>query len=615
MIALALYVSTLAPGVLGGDAGELQFAPAILSLPHPSGYPVQVLLDRLWLALFPFGAVAWRINLLSALVSAGTVAVVTGTVTHSTSSHLAGIGAGLALAVAPVFWSQAVLGDKYALNGLLTALLLAAALHFHRHRGRSSWLWLALAAGFAVAHHRSLWLFAPLIAVWILLHGRRLLLRPANWLWGLLAFALPLLTYLYVPWAASRALPPGNGMQMDWAHFWRFVLSEGSAGQVRVGPDAAGLLLYLGRLTESYPLPWLILLGIALVFFLLRPQRRAWLLFLVAAFVVSAYLSAVYENYDLPRRYVYFVPSYVCLALLIGELLGRTIQLPRPSKLGKLPAVALLGLALIPLISLPARWSLLRAEQAHEQTLDIWRQTLKAGGRGDRMAAALSLVADNALIVADWEQATPLWYAQTVDGVCPACVIDFPLHELIDSAGRATDEGRPLYVARTVNAAATWSHPRAVGALVELGAAPQTTLPAGMTPLDLRFDNRLALAGYLLPLDRPAYAAGRVVPITLVWRRTGDDPLPDYAMSLRLEGPNGEVWKADNPAPVLGMHPFSAFDAGEVVTDYVEIPIAADAIPGEYVLWVVLYVMDEGGFRNAEVTGAERAEILRFRIE
>lgn len=34
-----VYTRTLCPGVLGGDAGELQFVPAILSLPHPTGTP------------------------------------------------------------------------------------------------------------------------------------------------------------------------------------------------------------------------------------------------------------------------------------------------------------------------------------------------------------------------------------------------------------------------------------------------------------------------------------------------------------------------------------------------------------------------------------------------
>jgi len=35
-IVFGLYLTTLAPGVLGGDAGELQFVPSVLGIAHPS---------------------------------------------------------------------------------------------------------------------------------------------------------------------------------------------------------------------------------------------------------------------------------------------------------------------------------------------------------------------------------------------------------------------------------------------------------------------------------------------------------------------------------------------------------------------------------------------------
>jgi hypothetical protein len=616
-----LYISTLAPGLLGGDAGELQFAPAILALPHPSGYPVQVLLDWLWIQLFPVGDIAWRINVLSALVAAFGVTVVGWTLHRSTGSRIAALLAGMALATAPVYWSQAVLADKYALNGLLTALLLAAAWGFYHRADRRSILWLAFVSGLAFAHHRSLWLFAPVVGVWVLVRGWSILRRPSTLIGGLFAFALPLLVYLYVPWAADRPLPPAFGMEMDWPRFWRFVLSDGSAGQVRFGVDWAGLQLYSDRLLESFPWPWLLLVIVGLILRMGQRGRRGWLLFLLAAFGSAAYLSAVYENYDLLRRYVYFVPSYVALALLIGEswqgIFSTISTLSWCGWQRPLWWIALL-LAFAPLIALPARWQNFRAEQIHEQPLDIWRQTLKSGGQADRLAAGLALVEPNALIAADWEQATPLWYAQQVEGRCPGCLIRYPLHELVDFAGQAAAEDRPLYVARTVNDATLWSYPRAVGPLVLLAAQPEDRLPADLDARSFTFDGQLDLAGIVWPLGDPVFEPGRVLPLSLIWqRRVDSDPLPAYAISLRLDGPVGEVWKSDSPAPVLGMTPFSSFAPGAVVADYYEIPIPADAAPGEYTLWLILYTVADGLFRNAPVTAAgtlldEQAEILRF---
>ena len=61
VLALAAYLLTLSRGVLGGDAGELQFVPPILGLTHPTGYPLQVLMHYAW-SLVPIGSVAKSIS-------------------------------------------------------------------------------------------------------------------------------------------------------------------------------------------------------------------------------------------------------------------------------------------------------------------------------------------------------------------------------------------------------------------------------------------------------------------------------------------------------------------------------------------------------------------------
>jgi hypothetical protein len=64
------YVLTLAPTVTLWDAGEFITAAHSLGIPHPPGTPLFVLLGHAWGDLVPFGEYAWRLNLLSAVVSA-----------------------------------------------------------------------------------------------------------------------------------------------------------------------------------------------------------------------------------------------------------------------------------------------------------------------------------------------------------------------------------------------------------------------------------------------------------------------------------------------------------------------------------------------------------------
>ena len=50
--------ATAAPTVLPGDSGEFQFAAPLLGLAHPTGYPLYLILGKLWTVLVPWGDVA-----------------------------------------------------------------------------------------------------------------------------------------------------------------------------------------------------------------------------------------------------------------------------------------------------------------------------------------------------------------------------------------------------------------------------------------------------------------------------------------------------------------------------------------------------------------------------
>ena len=101
LIALCLYWLTLAPGLIGlVDTPKFQFVGGILGVPHPPGYPLYVLLSHGFSHL-PFGSLAYRINLMSAVFGALTVALVFLCGRRAGAGRLSsGIGAfGLACAV------------------------------------------------------------------------------------------------------------------------------------------------------------------------------------------------------------------------------------------------------------------------------------------------------------------------------------------------------------------------------------------------------------------------------------------------------------------------------------------------------------------------------------
>src|SRR5690242_19744659 len=70
----ALYVRTLAPSLLLGDSAEFQILSSTLGIAHPPGYPIYLLIGKLFTWL-PVGSVAYRVNLLSASAAAIAVAL------------------------------------------------------------------------------------------------------------------------------------------------------------------------------------------------------------------------------------------------------------------------------------------------------------------------------------------------------------------------------------------------------------------------------------------------------------------------------------------------------------------------------------------------------------
>ena len=132
--ALSVYLLTLAPDITwahaGNDGGDLITAAVTLGVPHPSGYPTYTLLGKL-VSLLPFGTVAWRFNLFSALCMAlaatiASAALIEKKKTLSNADAAILVATGLTFAFMPGVWKQAVITEVYGLNLLLLAILLFA---------------------------------------------------------------------------------------------------------------------------------------------------------------------------------------------------------------------------------------------------------------------------------------------------------------------------------------------------------------------------------------------------------------------------------------------------------------------------------------------------------
>ncbi len=298
----------------------------ILGIPHPSGYPLYVLLGKLWTILVPIGSIALRMSLFSAFAAA-----LTGTGVFLVGRQLelkrsAAICAAILLALSPSFWSQANIQRVYSLNALLMVAALIPAILWWQKRG-DHWLVLAVfVSALGACNHTYMGIFTIALAIWSVVVDRSLWRRPRTWLACIAAGLLGLLPYLYQP-LRSRSNP-----RLDWGNpetldSWLAVVTRREAWN-RAWLEVPGDILiiasdYLGRIGVEFL--W-VGAGLALLG-LVAARARSWPLLLLGLAMLGNFVAmAVHgSRSDLFFWHRYYIPSYVVVALLAGlgvQILG-----------------------------------------------------------------------------------------------------------------------------------------------------------------------------------------------------------------------------------------------------------------------------------------------------
>lgn len=634
MLPLMAYLRTLAPAEVGGDAGEFQLVPAILGIPHYTGYPLYTLLGHFWIALDPFGTPALKMNALSAVCGALACALVYLGVRGTGGGRLAGLAGAVALAVAPLDWRWSTIAGVRAAAAAFTALVLLLAFRWGtaaRHQMaeepptvplagvgallRRRWLWLCFGLGLALAHHRSSAFFLPSLAVYVLVIAPRFLRHWRLMVAGALVFALPLLFYLYLPIRSALGSAYDQFHPTTWANFVELVFApQLSRSLLSIAPadyPARAQLLGQALHYQLGPFTWFAALGV-IVGLRSRPAE------LLVGSVFGLLVCAQVVDWNIPGglNVVYLIPVLVvCAYLVAAGVQGLIVLLADVAQrfiVGWTRVrVAIVLAMLLAAVGLQGRQTYQIQAMAAQLPLDVYHQDLTAGWRGHRLAmAALPYLEPHSVIAADWEQATIFWYQKLVAKTLPDMSIDFGAGSLADLSPAILAQrypGQPLYLARSVPWAAG-HHPSAAGPLISLRDAPRLAPPPGITPAATALEGGFVLAGYqrfdeqgrrvtLLSSTSP------VLPIMLVWQAE-QRQTHNLAVSLRLLNSSGTVVRSvDNGNPVYGLAPTSSWSLGEYVSDYYELSLTG--LPGgAYRLEALVYYQSaSGAFHNLQVVG------------
>ena len=361
----------------------------------------------------PIGEFAYRINLISAIAAAVTVANVYLLLRLWLMKNMPAIIGAASLAVSWTFWQHAAIAEVYTLyTAMLSAELLMLLGYCKTRRPRYLYL-LALLNGLSIANHNlgvmplvCYLVFAGYLAAKKEIRPGQLALASLLWIAGVMPYG-----YLVIEqWAQTGDLMGTLSSAAFGQGYQNSVLN--AAVSASVIKQNVIFILY------NFPTPNILLAAVGLTV-LYRLAPRKGFANVVAGLLVLFLLFAF--RYDVPDRYGFFIPFYCLLAVLIG--LGADALLRcRP---GRTTAVVLAAMTLLAvpvyMVAAPlaekAKVNLgTRIDIPYRNAYKWFLQPWQGGYRGPETFAdeALGLMEKNALIYADGTTVYPLLYAQQV---------------------------------------------------------------------------------------------------------------------------------------------------------------------------------------------------------
>jgi hypothetical protein len=344
--ALAVYALTLTPSLsyLSPDGSELATVPYVLGLAHSPGYPLYTWLGFLFSHLVPLGDVAFRINLMSAVMGAlaagglyaALVILLPEGIPPAFRRGIAALAA-LLLAFSKTFWAQSLIAEVYAPNALGIALTLLALLRWDRTRKLWDFFLFALVFGLSLGLHLSDLGFAPAFILFILLSlfepagaptastqpakpvalAARLRSLLSIAITGLAGFALGAAQFAWLPLQSSTLIDRAMLRSAPTTLQGIYSYTLGAFSNMKFAfalPELPGrLVIYLDLARQQFGLIG-IGLGILGLFSLLARRTRHFFL-LVGMYLVQIWFFIQYSVFDLD---VFFIPAHMLWAVFIG---------------------------------------------------------------------------------------------------------------------------------------------------------------------------------------------------------------------------------------------------------------------------------------------------------
>ena len=337
-----VYTHNLSPSVYGGDTGDFLATAITKGVSHPSGYPLYTMMGELALKLPLTKSPAWKMGLVSAILSSLSVITFYYISLRVTKNQIVALISSLTLAFTYTFWLYSEITEVFALHVFLMLMTIYFTVVYMEEKSQKILYFLAFFAGLSLTNNLSIVLILLPIGVLILITNIKILLKIRLLIKLLLIFLVGLTPYLYIPIAASKNPYMNWGQAVNLRNFIALVLrleyGWGSGLKYQTNYVFTQLTTYATYLT-TYISPLTVLFAVLGAIFLIIQKKYKLLLLFIGLFVLTGPFYIIYSKApililgDFASVEKFYLPSVVALMLLYP--FGMSALLELSSKLLK----------------------------------------------------------------------------------------------------------------------------------------------------------------------------------------------------------------------------------------------------------------------------------------
>ncbi len=325
-LVLLVYFLTLSPLIYIEDSSEFIATAAALGIPHPTGYPLYIILGKIF-SFLPFGSIPWRINLLSAVLAAAAVMVLFLLIYHLTKNKFISFASSLIFAFSTIWWSQSVIAEVYTLHTFLGLLAIYLFLVGREKGSPKYWYGSVFLLGLGSSNHPLLIFILPVLFFYTLVEsGYRLKWR--QYLISAVLLLVGLSVYLYIPWRVFAGAELRFNDLQNWGDIWHF-LNRSYYGDVglQFSLDKISLVLesFTAGLRHNFGLVFLLLFAVSVGWWYKQRRKQFWFWFfvLLSQFAPIALLRTSGYGLDLDyNNRVYYFISYAVAVIMTAGLVN-----------------------------------------------------------------------------------------------------------------------------------------------------------------------------------------------------------------------------------------------------------------------------------------------------